>query len=79
MAWIIETHEEPQLHVLHHCDNPLCVRFPHLFLGTDKDNHQDRAKKGRMVPEQLANLRPGALGFRGAGPKSVREIMEVSN
>lgn len=37
----------PNLHVLHRCDNPLCVRPSHLFLGTQKDNVADRVSKNR--------------------------------
>ena len=33
--------------VLHSCDNRLCVRPDHLFLGTQLDNVKDMAKKGR--------------------------------
>jgi hypothetical protein len=37
------------LDVLHHCDNPPCVRPSHLFLGTDFDNQQDCKCKGRRA------------------------------
>lgn len=33
--------------VLHHCDTPLCGRPDHLFAGTQADNMQDMAQKGR--------------------------------
>lgn len=33
--------------VCHHCDNPQCVRPEHLFLGTQKENHQDMLSKKR--------------------------------
>lgn len=35
------------LDVLHHCDNPPCVRLDHLFLGTDQDNSDDKVAKRR--------------------------------
>jgi hypothetical protein len=37
------------LHVLHRCDNPGCCNPGHLFLGTNKDNSDDKIAKGRQA------------------------------
>lgn len=34
--------------VLHTCDTPACIRLSHLWLGTAKDNAQDRDQKHRF-------------------------------
>lgn len=50
------------LHVLHKCDYPLCMR--HLFLGTQKQNSQDAARKGLMA----SGDRNGARTMRHHNP-----------
>lgn len=35
------------LNVLHRCDTPSCINPDHLFLGTQKDNMADCARKNR--------------------------------
>jgi hypothetical protein len=48
IAWELTNGEIPDgLWVLHHCDNPPCVRPDHLFLGTAQDNVDDSIRKGR--------------------------------
>jgi hypothetical protein len=48
VSWLFSHGEIPiGLDVLHHCDNPPCVRPDHLFLGTQTDNNADRDAKGR--------------------------------
>jgi hypothetical protein len=41
--------------VLHSCDNPACVRPDHLFLGTRKDNSDDKVAKGRQAKGKRAH------------------------
>lgn len=51
-SWMIHNGEiVDDLHVLHRCDNPPCVRPDHLFLGTHLDNVADRVAKDRSKSE----------------------------
>ena len=52
-AWKLEHGNIPKgMHILHHCDNPMCIRHDHLFLGTNDDNVRDRVIKGRSARTQ---------------------------
>ena len=70
-SWLLHRGKIPSgILVLHKCDTPLCVNPDHLFLGTQKDNAQDRNRKGRnanvkgtrhplcrLSPEQIVAIR----------------------
>lgn len=58
VSWLISRGPIPEgLWVLHRCDNPGCVNPDHLFLGTQTDNMQDCARKGRAEGAQGAAAR----------------------
>lgn len=47
------------LDILHKCDNRICCNPDHLFPGTDKDNSDDKIRKGR---ENFFGRRTGVQG-----------------
>jgi hypothetical protein len=84
-AWrLVHGDLSPDACVLHHCDNPMCVRAEldpktsHLFLGDRGDNARDMASKGRAHlqrnPRALAGERhwtrrhPERIARKGARP-----------
>ena len=54
---------QPEQKVLHACDNPACCNPNHLRIGTQTDNMNDRASRGRwkgkskLSPEQVIDIR----------------------
>jgi len=47
--WLHYSKHPGDLQVCHKCDHPLCCNPEHLFLGTQRDNMEDCAKKGHMA------------------------------
>jgi HNH endonuclease len=72
-SWIF--HVAPisdDLHVLHHCDTPLCVNPDHLWRGTDADNVDDMWAKGRENPAK----RTGNAVLNEVGVALIRYFIE---
>ena len=79
------------MRVLHHCDNPSCVRPTHLFLGTPLDNMRDMIAKGRarhptryglrthskLTPDQVRDMR-AAYAAGGMTQQALAEQFGVS-
>jgi len=48
LCWHLSTGRPLETFILHHCDNPCCVRPSHLWEGNAKDNTHDCISKGRF-------------------------------
>lgn len=61
MAWILAHKRDiPKgKQVLHKCDNPPCMNPAHIYLGTPKDNMDDKKRRGR-------DNRPNGEDFKSA-------------
>lgn len=58
--------------LLHKCDTPACVNPNHLFEGTQKQNMQDMASKGRA---SRASKAPGVLN--GQAILTASQVLEI--
>lgn len=57
ISWQLHFGDIPEgYHVLHRCDNPPCSNPRHLFLGTQRDNNEDKINKDRHVRGERAPI-----------------------
>lgn len=73
VSWIITYGDIPEgLCVCHSCDNTRCCNPEHLFLGTYKDNEEDKKSKGRT----MAGERQGSSKLTNEQVLDIREKAE---
>lgn len=50
MAFFLKWKIDPgEWKICHECDNPICVNWNHLFVGTQDDNMKDKIRKRRQA------------------------------
>jgi hypothetical protein len=76
VSWKLSKGSIGSLHVLHRCDNRLCVNPDHLFLGTNQDNILDKAKKGRVASAKLSPDKVKAIRRQRADGASLSDLAD---
>ena len=75
VSWAVTVGPIPDgMHVLHHCDNRLCVNVAHLYLGTDVENAADRVRRDRQS-RGMPHAQPGESNKNSK--LTAEEVMEI--
>lgn len=92
LSWMIHNGAIPPNNlVLHTCDNRCCVNPSHLFVGTHKDNAEDRESKGRgnqpkgskngwakLTERQVLAIRKRHIPGKGGNARSLMNEYDIS-
>lgn len=80
-SWIIYKGNIPKDKVVcHKCDNPICTNPEHLWLGTQKQNNDDKIKKGRAIytkPPLKKGIENGASKLKEDQVKEIKELLKT--
>lgn len=77
--YIKDKNFDQTLHVLHKCDNPSCVKFDHLFLGSHEDNMKDMSSKGRARSVPKVGKHNGMAKFNFDTISNIRSDFKSDN
>ena len=66
------------MYVLHHCDNPMCHRPEHLYVGTQQDNMRDMHSRGRWVKPKRRAPEKAILALHAKGYSQVEIAAQVN-
>jgi hypothetical protein len=68
----------PGMEVCHHCDNKVCVRPDHLFVGTRSDNMRDLSRKGlHPMQSDTPHYRSSIGEGHGMARLTVADVKEI--
>lgn len=77
VAWSLATGQPipTGMMVCHRCDNKMCVRPDHLFLGTPRDNVMDMWSKGRA--HQIGHAAKACGEAHGSSKLAESDVLEI--
>lgn len=79
-SWIIHFGEIPErMHICHKCDNPVCTNPDHLWIGTHKENNDDKIAKGRSRYKQPPIKKGSENASAVLNERKVKEIKGLLN
>lgn len=79
-SFVIHKGEIPKgLFVCHSCDNPICTNPDHLWLGTHKENNDDKMRKGRQGKVKPPYKFGSQNGSSKLNEEQVKQIKKLIN
>ncbi len=79
-SWVIHKGPIPDgKFVCHHCDNPICTNPDHLWIGTQKENNDDKIRKCRQAntkPPHKVGIENGASKLSEVQVKEIKILLE---
>lgn len=82
-SWLIHKGEIPEaMHVCHSCDNPICTNPEHLWLGTHKQNYDDKIAKGRarwVKPPTKVGSENASAKLNEVQVKEIKKLLSIGH